>query len=53
MMYAILMHTLFLVCTLFVGALVGAVVWDGVSRVTQHLKEEVLDALNLVQVSRT
>lgn len=49
MMYAIFMHTLFLVCTLFVGVLVGAVVWGGVRQGINKIKETVLDALELVQ----
>lgn len=52
MMYVIFMHTLFLFCTLFVGVLVGAVVWDGARQVINKIKETVLDALELVQIFR-
>lgn len=50
MIYATLMFSLFLISTLFVVVLIGAVVWDGARRVYKRIKENVLDALELVQI---
>lgn len=46
MLLAIVNAVLFLACLLFVGVLVGVVMWDGVSRVIKRLKVAVRDALS-------
>lgn len=52
MTYAIFMGILFLASLSFVGILVGAVVWHGVSWVIKRIKAGVLDALDIVQIFR-